>query len=57
MKIRITIEYDPDLFAYGMTEDDKERAIASERQDWLNGNVDMHDVLATDGTVKFQIVA
>jgi len=45
--MKIVIEYEMD---------DGDATEESERQDWLDGNVNVADVIATDGFVSFQVV-
>jgi hypothetical protein len=45
-KMIITIEYELD---------DPTTTLESERQDWIDGNVDVYDVIQTDGKVRFVI--
>jgi hypothetical protein len=47
MKVRIVIEYD---------NDDCNPTLEEERQDWLNGHVDLRDVVECDGKVTFEEV-
>lgn len=56
MRIRITIEYDPDWpepLPEGVTE---AAQLIEEEHDWLDGNVSMHDITATGGTVRFELI-
>jgi pentose-5-phosphate-3-epimerase len=54
MKIRITIEYDPD-WPEGANQVE---ALEQERQDWLKGHVDIADIhYAGDNKVEFEVVA
>ena len=49
MKIRVTIVYDCDEDSFGQ--------LAKERQDWLDGNVTVYNILAAEaGTVTFEQV-
>jgi hypothetical protein len=55
-RIRITIEYDPDL------PEGKEitpELLARERQAWIDADVAMHDVVVCEGesAVKFEVIA
>lgn len=46
-KMRIIIVYELD---------DPTATLESERRDWIEGNVDIHDIIATDGFVDFTII-
>jgi hypothetical protein len=50
MKVRIVIEYDPDWPDVVDVQD----ALEKERQDWLNGNVDIGDMDPAD--VSFDVI-
>jgi hypothetical protein len=55
MRVRITIEYDCD---YDCDEDSFDQ-LAKEKQDWLDGNVGVPDIIGCDDptmTVKFEEV-
>jgi hypothetical protein len=50
VKVRIVIEYDPDW----PDNTDVLQALEKERQDWLNGNVDIGDMDTAD--VTFDVI-
>ena len=51
MRIRITIEYDPQW----IDDIDTNQAVVEERQAWYNGDVDVHDVVDVYGERAFTL--
>lgn len=54
MKIRITIEYDPDWGDIGAEE--LRRSMEDEKRAWMIGDVGINDIIDTNGKVIWEIV-
>lgn len=55
-RIRMTVEYDSDCCIDPGDTTKVEEFLEREKQYWIDRDVDVSDILATEGTVKFELV-
>lgn len=56
LRIRITIEYNPDWSEVAIESMGKDRLLINEIEAWSNGHIAISDVIGNEGKVRFETI-